>query len=54
MFQKNFILLNIKSLCQDTIFTQNINEIKKFFKNHKKVILKPIHSYGGNDIHLIK
>ena len=30
-----------------TIFTQNINEIKKFFKKHKKVILKPIHSYSG-------
>ena len=37
----------------DTIFTQNINEIKKFFKKHKKVILKPIHSYSGNDIHLL-
>jgi glutathione synthase len=36
-----------------TIFTQNINEIKKFFKLHKKVILKPIHSYSGNDIHLL-
>ena len=37
-----------------TIFTQNISEIKKFFKIHKKVILKPIHSFGGNDIHLLK
>ena len=37
----------------DTIFTQNINEIKKFFKMNKKVILKPIHSYSGNDIHLL-
>ena len=36
-----------------TIFTQNINEIKNFFKIHKKVILKPIHSYGGNDVHLL-
>jgi glutathione synthase len=36
-----------------TIFTQNIDEIKKFFKKHKKVILKPIHSYSGNDIHLL-
>jgi glutathione synthase len=36
-----------------TIFTQNIDEIKKFFKLHKRVILKPIHSYGGNDIHLL-
>ena len=37
----------------NTIFTQNINEIKNFFKKHKKVILKPIHSYSGNDIHLL-
>ena len=36
-----------------TIFTQNIIEIKKFFKINKKVILKPIHSYSGNDIHLL-
>jgi len=37
-----------------TIFTQNINEIKNFFKLHKNVILKPIHSYSGNDIYLLK
>ena len=37
----------------DTIFTQDINEIRSFFKIHKKVILKPIHSYSGNDIHLL-
>ena len=36
-----------------TIFTQNIDEIKKFFKKHKKVILKPIHSFSGNDIYLL-
>ena len=36
-----------------TIFTQNIDEIKNFFKTHKKVILKPIHSFSGNDIHLL-
>ena len=36
-----------------TIFSQNINEIKNFFRIHKKVILKPIHSFGGNDIHLL-
>ena len=36
-----------------TIFTQNLSEIKKFIKTHKKIILKPIHSYGGNDIHLL-
>ena len=37
----------------ETIFTQNIKEIKIFFKKHKKVILKPIHSFSGNDIHLL-
>ncbi len=37
-----------------TIFTKDINEIKKFYKKNKKIIIKPIHSYGGNDIHLIK
>ena len=36
-----------------TIFTQNIDEIKNFFRMHKKVILKPIHSFSGNDIHLL-
>ena len=36
-----------------TIFTQNIDEIKKFFKTNKKIILKPIHSYSGNDIYLL-
>ena len=37
----------------DTIFSRNINEIKKFFRKNKKVILKPIHSYSGNDIYLL-
>jgi len=37
-----------------TIFTQDLNEIKNFIKKHKKIILKPIHSYSGNDIHLLK
>ncbi|MEL0247201.1 MAG: glutathione synthase [Alphaproteobacteria bacterium] len=36
-----------------TIFTKNIDEIKKFLKHQKKIILKPIHSFGGNDIYLV-
>ncbi len=36
-----------------TIFTQNMDEIKKIFPKNKKVILKPIHSFSGNDIHLL-
>ena len=38
----------------NTIFTQNINEIRNFFKKNKKIILKPINSYSGNNIHLLK
>ena len=37
----------------NTIFTKNTNEIRKFFNKNDKVILKPIHSYSGNDIHLL-
>ena len=37
----------------DTLFSQDINEIKNFIKKNKKVIIKPIHSYSGNDIHLL-
>ena len=37
----------------DTLFSQDINEIKNFIKKHKKVIIKPIHSFSGNDIHLL-
>ena len=37
----------------DTIFTQNINEVKKFIKKNKRIIIKPIHSFGGNDIFLL-
>ena len=37
----------------NTIFSQNIKEIKDFFRKNNKIILKPIHSYGGNDIYLL-
>jgi glutathione synthase len=37
-----------------TIFTRDLKEIKKFYKVNKKIVIKPIHSYGGNDIHLIQ
>ncbi len=37
-----------------TIFTKDLGEIRNFIKKNKKIILKPIHSYSGNDIHLLK
>ena len=36
-----------------TIFTQNLNEIEKFLKKYKKVVLKPTHGYGGKNVFLI-
>ena len=36
-----------------TLFSQNISEIKNFFKKNKKVILKPVNSFGGNNIYLL-
>src|SRR6056300_1526319 len=38
----------------NTLFTENLDEIKNFFKKYEKVIVKPIHSYGGNDIYLFE
>ena len=36
-----------------TIFSSDIKQIKKFLKLNKKIIIKPIHSYGGNNIKLL-
>ena len=36
-----------------TLFSQNINEIKNFFRKNKKVIFKPVNSFSGNNIYLL-
>ena len=36
-----------------TIFTRDLSEIKNFMEKYKKIILKPIHGFSGNDIHLL-
>jgi glutathione synthase len=33
-----------------TIFTKSIDEVKKFKKKHKKIVIKPTHGYGGKNI----
>jgi len=37
-----------------TIFTKDLKIVKNFYKINKRMIIKPIHGYGGNDIHLIQ
>ena len=36
-----------------TIFSSDLKIIKKFIKKYKKIIIKPIHGYSGNNIKLI-
>ena len=36
-----------------TIFSSDIKKIKKFLKLNKKIIIKPIHGYSGNNIKLL-
>ena len=43
-----------KKFMPNTLFSQDLDEIKKFFSKNNKVIIKPIHSYSGNDILLLK
>ena len=38
------------NLMPATIFTRNIDEIDKFIKKHKKIVIKPTHGYGGKNI----
>tara|TARA_B100000131_G_scaffold124278_1_gene121425 strand:- start:506 stop:1435 length:930 start_codon:yes stop_codon:yes gene_type:complete len=42
-----------KKFMPNTIFSQDINEVKKFFLKNKKIIMKPIHGHGGNEIYLL-
>ena len=44
---------NYQKFMPKTIFTQDIHEIRSFFNRNKKIVIKPIHSFSGNDIHLI-
>tara|TARA_B100001142_G_C14229657_1_gene614867 strand:- start:198 stop:1139 length:942 start_codon:yes stop_codon:yes gene_type:complete len=38
------------NLMPSTLFTNNFDEIEKFKKKHKKIVIKPTHGYGGKNI----
>ena len=44
---------NFLKLMPATIFTKNIDEIEKFRKKYKKIVIKPTHGYGGKNIFYI-
>jgi glutathione synthase len=51
--EKLFSIKLIKHM-PSTLVSENTDEIKKFFKKHKKVIVKPITGYAGNEVILLK
>ena len=50
---EKFYSMNFVKYMVDTIFTKDIEIILKFIKKYKIVVIKPVHSYGGNDISLV-
>ena len=50
--EKLFSLRFIKFM-PPTLISENMTEIRKFFKKHKKIIVKPIEGYSGNDVRLM-
>ena len=50
--EKLFSLRLIKFM-PSTLISEDLNEIKKFFNKNKKVVIKPIENYGGNDVKLL-
>ena len=51
--EKLFSLRLIKFM-PSTLISEDLKEIKKFFIKNKKVVIKPIESYGGNDVKLLQ
>jgi len=42
--------IDFLKLMPPTVFTKSINEIEKFKKKYKKIVIKPIHGFGGKNI----
>ena len=45
--------LRFSKFMPSTLISENLWEIKKFFDKNKKVVIKPIESYSGNDVRLL-
>ena len=45
--------LRLAKFMPSTLISEDLREIKKFFDKNKKVVIKPIESYGGNDVKLL-
>ena len=45
--------IRLAKFMPSTLISQDLDEIKKFFEKNKKVILKPIEGYSGNEVILL-
>ena len=45
--------LRLTKYMPQTLISENLNEIKSFLKSNKKIVMKPIEGYSGNDVKLI-
>ena len=46
--------INFMRYMPPTLISENLNEIKSFFKKHKAVVAKPINGFSGNNVILFK
>ena len=47
---EKFYSINFLKFMPPTIFTKDLELIKKFYKENNKIVIKPIHGYAGKDI----
>ncbi len=46
--------INFMMYMPPTLISENLNEIRRFFKKHKAVVAKPINGFSGNNVILFK
>ena len=51
---EKFYSVNFLKYMPPTIFTKNVDQINKFLKKYKEIVIKPIHGFGGKNILFIK
>ena len=45
--------LRLTKFMPPTLISEDLREIEKFFNKNREVVIKPIESYGGNDVKLL-
>jgi glutathione synthase len=51
---EKIFVTNFPTITPDTLISHNEKEIIDFLYKHKKIILKPLYSFGGDDITLVE